>query len=458
MNWIIPANGKKYNHEEAFKKWGFIDWKQNVKYEIGDIVYIYCALPIKKILYKCKVIKINMSFSECKDDREFWKDQQDYESGKNSFFSRLELLVQTNSESLNLNNLLNNGLNGVPQGPVKISERLVSYIEKSFNEIGCSNKQRILYCRVGYMESYNGILNDTITNGGSYNKNNVGHEIYNFQNNEGVYYGYVQSKSNTINLKRIDSQINDDAEFIDDVLVVWVATKEKIGKCIVGWYESAKVFKKIQYIPQKIIDNRIKSDYSNYNEYQVYSNSVTLVLPDRRTEKIIGMGESNVWYGNEETNIQVLKYIENYNNNLKINIEEISNFSKELNGKEKEALVKIRENQNIFRKQLLKRFDSCCLCGMSNENLLIASHIKPWAQSNDTEKLSSFNGFLLCPNHDKVFDIGLISFDDNGNILISYKLKEIDRLLLNVRDDMKVNVNDDNIDFIRFHRNNIFLK
>lgn len=63
MKWIMAANGKKYDHASAFQEWGYIDWKQGVNFEIGDIVYIYCTSPIKKLMYKTEVIKNNMNFS-----------------------------------------------------------------------------------------------------------------------------------------------------------------------------------------------------------------------------------------------------------------------------------------------------------------------------------------------------------------------------------------------------------
>ena len=56
--------------------------------------------------------------------------------------------------------------------------------------------------------------------------------------------------------------------------------------------------------------------------------------------------------------------------------------------------------------------------------LLVASHIKPWSISDANEKLDIHNGLLMCPNHDKLFDRGYISFDDTGRILISEKLDD----------------------------------
>lgn len=55
-------------------------------------------------------------------------------------------------------------------------------------------------------------------------------------------------------------------------------------------------------------------------------------------------------------------------------------------------------------------------------SLLLASHIKPWRSASNYERLSSENGLLLSPLYDKLFDIGLITFDDNMKILISNKL------------------------------------
>ncbi len=130
----------------------------------------------------------------------------------------------------------------------------------------------------------------------------------------------------------------------------------------------------------------------------------------------------------------------------------------ELNGEDREAIVKIRVNQDIFREMLLKKFGKCCLCGVSHDTLLVASHIKPWSVSENNEKLDINNGLLLCPNHDKLFDKGYISFDNDGKILISGELKQNDRLFMNVSPDMQVNLNAENKRYMIYHRENIFIK
>ena len=86
----------------------------------------------------------------------------------------------------------------------------------------------------------------------------------------------------------------------------------------------------------------------------------------------------------------------------------------------------------------------------------MASHIKPWSDSKPSEKLDVNNGFLFCPNHDALFDKGLISFDDNGKILISDRMDQQNRIFMNVREDMKVEICDKNIQYLKYHRNHIF--
>ena len=134
--------------------------------------------------------------------------------------------------------------------------------------------------------------------------------------------------------------------------------------------------------------------------------------------------------------------------------EEISSFNVE--GASKKAIINARVNQGIFRDLLLKRYNKCCLCGMENHTLLIASHIKPWAESEPKEKLDDDNGFLMCPNHDRIFDKGYITFDDDGKIMISDRLTENDRVLLNVDSRMHIELTESNKKYLQFHRKNIF--
>ncbi|SDB06806.1 HNH endonuclease [Pseudobutyrivibrio sp. YE44] len=125
-------------------------------------------------------------------------------------------------------------------------------------------------------------------------------------------------------------------------------------------------------------------------------------------------------------------------------------------GYEKELLIKARVNQGYFRDLLKSKYKQCCLCGVDDSGLLIASHIKPWSVSDKNEKVDINNGLLLCPNHDKLFDGGYISFDEFGNILVSKKLSERNKMFMNINRDMRVDINNQNRDYFEYHRKHIF--
>lgn len=91
---------------------------------------------------------------------------------------------------------------------------------------------------------------------------------------------------------------------------------------------------------------------------------------------------------------------------------------------EAERLVVQRIGQGLFRSALLDYWQGrCCVTGLEVPELLRASHIKPWAAcESDDERLDVFNGLLLAPHIDALFDGGWISFSDDGRILVSHAL------------------------------------
>lgn len=141
-------------------------------------------------------------------------------------------------------------------------------------------------------------------------------------------------------------------------------------------------------------------------------------------------------------------------------IEELEN--NELNAyneTEKQALIKIRIGHSKLRNKILNYKKECEICGIKNSKLLVISHIKPWAKSENTEKLDEHNILLLCSMHDALFDKGLISFDDDGKILISSELDEQEQALVNINSDSCINIfSDKQKAFLKYHRENKFIK
>jgi putative restriction endonuclease len=88
---------------------------------------------------------------------------------------------------------------------------------------------------------------------------------------------------------------------------------------------------------------------------------------------------------------------------------------------EAERLVVQRVGQNLFRAALLDFWQGrCCVTGLDVAELLRASHIKPWAScESDDERLDVFNGLLLSPTMDALFDAGLMTIGEDGSVMLS---------------------------------------
>lgn len=112
-----------------------------------------------------------------------------------------------------------------------------------------------------------------------------------------------------------------------------------------------------------------------------------------------------------------------------------------------------------FKNRLFENHHNCLVCGIENKELLTVSYIKPWRESNKLERIDVNNGLILCPNHAKLFEKGFISFDDDGNLILSSLLKQYNdnkKILLDV--DLSIDFKPDNYKYIKYHREKVFIK
>ncbi len=124
-------------------------------------------------------------------------------------------------------------------------------------------------------------------------------------------------------------------------------------------------------------------------------------------------------------------------------------------GTEVERMVRQRVGQNKFRDAMLDYWGAACaVTGVALPEALRASHAKPWAEcATDAERLDVFNGFLLNANLDALFDRFLISFDDQGVLVVAPVLADIDLQPLGISPGMKLRwVNALHQPYLAFHR------
>ncbi|MCO7633079.1 HNH endonuclease [Pseudomonas guariconensis] len=131
----------------------------------------------------------------------------------------------------------------------------------------------------------------------------------------------------------------------------------------------------------------------------------------------------------------------------------------ELTDTERDALIKARIGQSGYRDDLLAYWGGCAVTDCCVPELLRASHIKPWRAASPAERLDPFNGLLLTPNLDLAFDRGLISFDDQGQILLGEDLDPDSARALNINPCLRLRqIKPQHRDYLAWHREHLFRK
>ncbi len=182
----------------------------------------------------------------------------------------------------------------------------------------------ILFCNIAWMKYYKGVMDiDRPINGGAFvAANDYGNEVYNFQNYNGNCYGFVMLNGD-MSLQSHFEGVSASDSFVDDVLVVWVATDKNSETRIVGWYSNATLYREEQF-EQAFFDESHDLSY----RMKARADNCFLVPEDERDFKILraaqegtgkGMGRSNIWYAESEfakENLipRVVAYIKDYQN------------------------------------------------------------------------------------------------------------------------------------------------
>src|SRR5258705_548674 len=132
-----------------------------------------------------------------------------------------------------------------------------------------------------------------------------------------------------------------------------------------------------------------------------------------------------------------------------------------VNETDREAIVRARRGQGLFKQRVMRIETHCRITGVDNPSYLLASHCKPWRDSSNEERLNGENGLLLTPSIDLWFDRGFIGFEDSGNLIISPVAHKPSLQRMGLETKRVTNVGpftDGQRQFLEFHRNAILLR
>lgn len=127
---------------------------------------------------------------------------------------------------------------------------------------------------------------------------------------------------------------------------------------------------------------------------------------------------------------------------------------------EKEQVIAARRGQGRFREALLNFWErKCAVTEVDHPSVLTASHIKPWRLATNPERTDCYNGLLLLPQYDRLFDRGLITFDKNGSVQISKAFPENLWKKTGISPQAKLTrIDSDHRTYLEFHREKIFVE
>ncbi len=123
-----------------------------------------------------------------------------------------------------------------------------------------------------------------------------------------------------------------------------------------------------------------------------------------------------------------------------------------------ERIANARVGQGFFRQQVMHLWNHrCAVTGVMTGPVIRASHIKPWSKSSDVERLDQYNGLPLSATYDALFDCGLITFSDQGEMLVSAMMSETDIDLLDLRGKNLIKpLPDQTKRYLQYHREAVY--
>lgn len=122
-------------------------------------------------------------------------------------------------------------------------------------------------------------------------------------------------------------------------------------------------------------------------------------------------------------------------------------------------IISARDGQGKYREQLLAQCPYCPFTMIADERLLIASHIKPWAACTKAEKTDPYNGYILSPLYDKLFDRGFITFTEKRNVILSKFISPYTWKKINLKDGAFIKalpMDKKRIKYLKFHHQSVF--
>ena len=117
-----------------------------------------------------------------------------------------------------------------------------------------------------------------------------------------------------------------------------------------------------------------------------------------------------------------------------------------------------RKGQEKYRNSIFERYPYCVVTRVTDPNLLIACHIKDYARCNQEEQFDKNNGLTMTPTIHTLFDLGYLTFDAQGNMVLSDFFRNMDRKCLGLMRSIRIDLKPESLKYLEWHNENTFIK
>ena len=132
MNWIFVASLKQFRMHDFIRDYGFVEYRQKNKVQLGDIVYLYMTAPYKRVEYKMVVERMDISSHDAFDDRSYSIINQPTILLETEKVVRLKLIDRVQTDELCYQKLREHGFNMSMQSNRLLNDVTAEYIDGFF--------------------------------------------------------------------------------------------------------------------------------------------------------------------------------------------------------------------------------------------------------------------------------------------------------------------------------------
>lgn len=280
-----------------------------------------------------------------------------------------------------------------------------------------------------------------------------------------IYIGNDETKYDEFfefdNIEYFVTEKKDLLKYIDDAYQEYMFPSQNYRSDITSMYNELK--KETKDIPEELLKYKFRKTYDSQNRYYLvlvndsdnrknYNYIRNIALPRVTKYCFIKFRDKN-------TNKMYIYMRPILFNDLKVKEEVevlISDIISE-NSVDKKQIRRLKQGK--YRQELLENMPFCPFTLVADDRILVACHIKPFSVcDSDEERYDCKNGITMTPTYHTLFDLGFISFEEDGKLLVSPFLSNITKQRLNLKEGQNIRLQTGSAKYLEYHRNNIFCK